>query len=124
MKKLLAPFALWFLYVPLAHAQDFGAGHLQTVGDTANIATSTTLPVLIGNIVRTFIGLLGLVFLVLLVYAGYLWFSAQGDEKKVEHAKGLLRDAVIGLIIITAAYAIASFVVNAVLTSVAPAGPS
>ncbi len=94
-------------------AQDFGAGNLKTVGDTAKITSNVTLPVLIGNLIRTFIGLLGIIFLLLTVYAGFLWLTAQGDEKKVEHAKGLLKNAVIGLVIIAAAYAISAFVVNA-----------
>ncbi len=113
---------LWLIRVPLAHAQNFGSQHLQTVGDTAHITSSTTLPVLIGNLVRTFIGLLGIIFLVLLIYAGYLWLTAQGDDKKVTHSKDMLKNAVIGLVIITAAYGIASFIINAVINVNAPAG--
>ncbi len=103
-------------------AQNFGADKLQEVGTAANITTTLTLPVLIGNLVRTFIGLLGIVFLLLMIYAGYLWFSAQGDEDKVKHAKDLLKNAVVGLIIITAAYAIASFVINAVIATTTTTG--
>ena len=101
-------------------AQDFGSENLQTVAEGAALATSTTLPVLIGNIIRTFIGLLGIVFLLLMIYAGYQWLTAQGDSDKVSHAKDLLKNAVIGLIIITAAYAIASFVIGAVANVAAP----
>lgn len=101
-------------------AQDLGAGKLNEVAGQANLATTTTLPVLIGNLVRTFIGLLGIVFLLLMIYAGYLWLTAQGDEDKVKHSKDLLKNAVIGLVIITAAYAIASFVINAVVGAGAP----
>ncbi len=102
-------------------AQNFGQDKLEDLGNRAGIATTTSLPVLIGNLVRTFIGMLGIIFVLLTVYAGYLWLTAQGDEKKVEHAKTLLKNAVIGLIIITAAYAIASFVVNAAVNVAAPA---
>lgn len=102
-------------------AQNFGADKLLTVGDAANLTSQTTLPELIGNLIRTFIGLLGIIFLLLIVYAGYLWLTAQGDEKKIEHAKDMLKNAVIGLIIISAAYAIAAFVINAVANTAAPA---
>jgi TRAP-type C4-dicarboxylate transport system permease small subunit len=102
-------------------AQNFGADKLLTVGDAANLTSQTTLPELIGNLIRTFIGLLGIIFLLLIVYAGYLWLTAQGDDDKVKHSKELLKNAVIGLIIISAAYAIAAFVINAVATTTNPA---
>ncbi len=105
-------------------AQNFGADKLLDVGTQANLASTATLPEIIGNLVRTFIGLLGIAFLLLTVYAGYLWLTAQGDDKKVEHAKTLLKNAVIGLIIISAAYATAAFVVNAIANTAAPAAGS
>ena len=122
MKKLLASLALWLFYVPMVHAQDFGQGNLKSVGDTAKITTTQTLPVLIGNLVRTFIGLLGIIFLLLVVYAGVLWLTAQGDDEKVTHAKDLLKNAVIGLIIITVAYALTGFIINAVLATTKATG--
>lgn len=101
-------------------AQNFGADKLLDVADAAKLTSPTTLPELIGNLIRTFIGLLGIIFLVLMLYAGYLWLTAQGDDDKVKHSKELLKNAVIGLIIITAAYAITAFVINAVAKSAAP----
>ena len=101
-------------------AQNFGADKLLDVADAANLTSQTTLPELIGNLIRTFIGLLGIVFLVLIVYAGYLWLTAQGDDDKVKHSKELLKNAVIGLIIISAAYAVAAFVINAVASTTNP----
>jgi len=113
MKRLLSPIALWLVYVPLAHAQDLGAGTLDTVAGSANIKSGATLPVIIGNLIRVAIGMLGIVFLVLTVYAGFLYLTARGEEEKVTHAKETLQRGVIGLIIISAAYAIATFVIGA-----------
>ena len=121
MRKFLAPLALWAFYVPLAHAQDFGGSDLIKVADTAKYGTETSLPILIGNIVRILIGMLGILFLVLTIYAGFLYLTARGDSDKVEHAKETLQRGVIGLIIISAAYAIATFVVNAALKTTAGA---
>lgn len=100
-------------------AQDFGSGNLKNVADQAALSTTTSLPVLVGNIIRTFIGLLGIIFLLLAVYAGFLWLTAQGDDKKVTTAKTLLKNAVIGLVIIIASYAIAQFVIGAVVDTAA-----
>lgn len=122
MKPLISTLALWLVYVPVAHAQDLGAGTLDKVAGQANIKTETTLPVLIGNLVRIGIGMLGIVFLVLTIYAGFLWLTASGDSDKVDHAKQTLQRGVIGLIIISAAYAIATFVINAVTATTATTG--
>jgi len=62
--------------------------------------------------ISAFLGLLGIIFVVLIVYAGYNWMMAGGDEEKVTKAKSTLTRAIIGLIIIVAAYSITYFVFN------------
>ncbi|HTK60475.1 MAG TPA: hypothetical protein VL283_04735 [Candidatus Baltobacteraceae bacterium] len=117
MKKIISALTLWLVYVPLAHAQDLGAGKLDEVAGEAKIKTETSLPVLIGNLIRIAIGMLGIVFLVLTIYAGFLYLTARGEEEKVTHAKETLQRGVIGLLIISAAYAIATFVITALTTA-------
>jgi len=51
-------------------------------------------------------------FLTYLLYAGYHWMTAQGDEKKVDKAKDTITRAVIGLIVTVGAYAITYFVIQ------------
>jgi hypothetical protein len=52
---------------------------------------------------------LGVLFVCLTVYAGFLWMTAGGNEEHIEKAKKLLFRAVIGLIIVLSAYSIAWF---------------
>ena len=70
----------------------------------------------VGNVVATvikaFLGLLGIIFIILILIAGFNWMTAQGDEQKIEKAKETLSRAIIGLIIIVAAYSITYFVFN------------
>ena len=75
--------------------------------------SSSTLSTIISNLVSVFLGLLGVIFLVLAIVAGYNWMTAGGDEDKVAKAKKTLSRAVIGLIIIVASYAITYFVFTA-----------
>ncbi len=75
------------------------------------------LPVLVGNIIKNFMGLLGIVAVVLILYAGFLWMTAAGNEQKVEKARSILTQAVIGLAIVLAAYAITSFVVTSLINA-------
>ena len=61
-------------------------------------------------VVSAFLGLLGIIFLVLIIYSGFNWMTAGGDEEKVTLAKNTLTRAIIGLVIIIAAYSITYFV--------------
>lgn len=58
------------------------------------------------------LSLIGVIFLILMVYGGYIWMTARGDEAEAKRAKGIITMAVIGMIIVIAAYAATTFVVN------------
>lgn len=66
----------------------------------------------VGGIVGLLLSFVGIIFLVLTIYAGILWMTASGSSAQVDKAKDLLINAAIGLIIVTAAYSITSFVGN------------
>lgn len=68
----------------------------------------------IGMIVKALLSLVGTIFLLLTIYAGILWMTAQGNEEKVSKAKDIVQAAVIGLVITMSAYAITAFVTTKV----------
>jgi len=72
----------------------------------------------IGGIVRAFMGLLGVVAVILILFGGFKWMTSQGNEEKVAEAKKIIISGVIGLIIILSAYAIATFVISNIAASV------
>jgi hypothetical protein len=74
--------------------------------------TSADIRLVVAKIIRTALGLLGIVALVLMLYAGYLWMTAGGNEDQIDTAKKFLLNSAIGLVIILSAYAIASFVIS------------
>lgn len=76
----------------------------------AEPTAGNSLPGIIQVAISAFLGLLGIIFLVLIIYSGFNWMTARGDEEKVTLAKETLTRAVIGLIIIIAAYSITYFV--------------
>ena len=84
---------------------------LTNVGTAANLG-SDSLMTIIGRIINVVLSLLGVVFLILMVYAGAIWMTAGGEGKKVDKAKGILINAVVGLLITMSAYAISVFVLN------------
>lgn len=69
---------------------------------------------LLNLIIKLALSFVGVLFLVLCLYGGYKWMTARGNEQEVEEAKNLLVAAVIGLIVILAAYLISAFVVQVV----------
>jgi hypothetical protein len=66
----------------------------------------------IGLIVNSVLGLVGIVFFILLIYGGYLWMTARGEEGQVEKAKGIITSSIIGLVITMAAFAISVFIMS------------
>jgi hypothetical protein len=87
---------------------------LQNLGQTAKDGgynTDVNDPnAIIGVVITAVLGLLGIIFLVLIIYAGYLWMTAGGDSDKVTKAKDILRTSIIGLILVISAYAITQFI--------------
>jgi len=77
----------------------------------ANEGTAQTdLPTIIGSLVSQILGLVGVIFLILMIYGGFLWMTAQGNEEQIKKAKNIITGAVIGAVIVFMAYAITFFV--------------
>lgn len=85
------------------------AGNLGSVRDTAGFS-DTNLSTVAGTIINTALTLVGLIFLILMVYAGYLWMTARGEEDQVSKARKIITGSIIGLVIVLSAYAITVFV--------------
>ncbi len=91
----------------------------------ANIAGSTpTDPrVIVAKIIRTALSMVGIIFVGLSVYAGFLWMTAGGEEDKIEKSQHLLSSAVIGLAIVLSSYAIAYFIFQSLLGATGGGNP-
>ncbi|MBI5072061.1 hypothetical protein HZB93_04225 [Candidatus Falkowbacteria bacterium] len=70
---------------------------------------------IVGGIIKTALSIMGIVAAILIIYAGYVWMTARGKEERVTKAKETLEAAIIGLIIIMAAYAFTYFVVDRIM---------
>ena len=92
-------------------AIDIGS-KLTGVGKAAGFSETVSLATIVGNIIKAFLSILGMVFMAYIIYAGQLWMTARGSEEQITKAKAIIRGSIIGIIIIFAAYAITSFVVN------------
>jgi len=68
------------------------------------------------NVVLTFMGIL---FISLMIYAGITWMTAGGEQEKVNKARDIIKAAIMGLIIVIAAYAITFFIFRSLTEAVA-----
>ncbi|MDD5341346.1 MAG: IPT/TIG domain-containing protein [Patescibacteria group bacterium] len=83
---------------------------------------STDIRITIANVIRAFLGLLGIVAIAMILYGAVIFMTAQGVPEKIDKAKKILIAAVIGLVIILSAFAIASFIIGRILEATGPGG--
>jgi hypothetical protein len=74
-----------------------------------------SLPAVIGTMIYAVLGLLGVVFLVLIIGAGVKWMTSGDNEEAVGSAKKMIVNATIGVVIVLAAYAITWFILDVIL---------
>lgn len=98
-----------------ANAYDFKAeSGLSTTGREAGYDEKMTAQPekIAGQVIQAILGLLGIIFLGLMIYAGLIWMTAQGNEQKTALAKKIIEGAAVGLVIVIMAYAISYFIIN------------
>lgn len=83
-------------------------------GEATGLGTED-LRVTIARIIRTGLGLLGIVALVIILAGGVVWMTAGGSEDKVKIAKKIILNGVIGLAIILSAFSITHFILNSLV---------
>jgi len=84
---------------------------LQTIQQPLGLP-ATDIRLIIANIIRIALALLGVILLGLILYGGFLWMTAGGNDEQIGKAKKVLVNAVIGLIIILSAYSIVWFIMR------------
>ncbi|OQX71681.1 hypothetical protein B6D52_00680 [Candidatus Parcubacteria bacterium 4484_255] len=68
---------------------------------------------IIGKVVKSALGILGLVCVVIFIMAGIQWMTSGGQKEKIVNAQKSMGAAVIGLIIIIGSYAAVHFITEA-----------
>lgn len=117
-KKLLmfsAIYLAFFIFASPVFAVDSAISNLENsakVGysDQDLSKTITDVPGTIGKIIGVGLSFVGVLFLILLIYGGFIWMTARGNQQDISKAMDLIQAAVIGLIIVLAAYAITAYV--------------
>lgn len=121
MLKTTVVICLLLVALPLiSFAQDQGSlkGLLNQAGEGAGYNTDeelaqTGIAQVAGSVARMFISLLGVLFMAYTIYGGFLWMTAAGNEEQVSKARKIIRDGVIGLIVVLSAAGIYVLVMQA-----------
>lgn len=115
---LLIAIVFIFFAFGQVYAIDLGKSMIKDTAIKAGYAestTATTFAEIIGTVIKVALSFVGVIFLALMVYAGYLWMTAQGEEEPIKKAQNIIKSSIIGLIITVGAYSITSFVVPKIL---------
>lgn len=112
-----------FAFIPLQSVNggtfiDSARDKLGSAGQAANAPSAQSekegLGTLIGSAIRVVLQLVGVIFLVMMVYAGFLWMTSRGQEDKIEKARDIMTATVIGIFIVITAYAITVLVTGSI----------
>lgn len=109
--------ALALPLIASAQAGNDALNRLTNVGNTVYGESSgqQNLPSIIGKVLQTAFGLIGVLLLLIIFYAGYLRLTAQGNEEKVKKSNTMLTNAAIGMVIIFVAFFLTDFVVKSII---------
>lgn len=113
IKKTTGALAMALFTVSNAFAQSGGFWDNPMGGAAPTVAAQGTLGQNVTTIINYFLGLLGLIAVGFLIYAGILMVTAGGNDEQVTKARKIIMYAVIGIVIILLSYTIVTFVSSA-----------
>jgi hypothetical protein len=119
--NLLVVPAMAFSVSP-AHA---ASGNLNLWGDNyndQNFSEDTGLGqrdprAIVASVIRVILGFLGIVAVIIILLGGFKWMTAGGNDEQTGEAKKWIFSGIIGLAIILSAYALATYVINSLVSA-------
>lgn len=92
-------------------AQELAAKGLDETAGTAQLQAGD-LPTTIGSMIGVLLSILGIVFLVIILYGGITWMTAGGEEANVKKGRHMIVEGAVGLVICLSAYSLSIYVVS------------
>lgn len=111
---ILALLVLPLLTLPtLAQTNDpYGINNVNNGLNGTLGGSNQDLRTVIARVINFALGFLGIIAVVIILFGGFKWMTAAGNEDKVAEARKLLVAGVIGLVIILAAWALSTFLIT------------
>lgn len=118
-KNILAGFIFGIVFFLFSSPVVVGAQQRNLLGEANNMLGNTVaetgipqddVTTRLGDVIKVALTAVGSVFFLLMIYAGFLWMTARGDEEPISKAKDIIKAAIIGLVITVAAYSVTAFI--------------
>ena len=106
---LIVLLGIGFLVCPAVFAYDIGFDPDNILQLGTGLGSEDPATIAYG-IINTALVFLGVITLALIIYGGFIWMLAGGNEESVTKAKKILKGAIIGLIVVLVSYSISRFV--------------
>lgn len=72
---------------------------------------------IVSTVITAILSLMGVIFIIIVIYGGILWMIAGGNEEQVSKAKRFIKEAIIGLVIVVGAYALSFLILSAFMNN-------
>ncbi|MEI7620213.1 MAG: pilin, partial [Candidatus Falkowbacteria bacterium] len=122
-KYILAFFsclALALASIHTASALDVGSNE---ISNTIQLTTDNPIKIA-ARIINFFMMFLGIIAVSLVIFAGFKWMTSNGNEENIDAAKKILKNAVIGLVIILSSWGIVTFILGRLIGDTGSGGTS
>ncbi len=86
---------------------------LESFAEQAGFSTTADITTIIARLIRTAISFIGVIAVVFVIYGGFMFMTAGGNAERVKSAKKIIVNALLGLILVFASFAIVSFILGA-----------
>ncbi len=97
--------------IPTASAAIIGSGDLPSnLGEATGGESS--LRAIIVKVINYFLGFLGLIAVIMIIYGGFTYVTAAGKQEAVDSAKKTILYAIVGIVIILLSFAIVNTIVG------------
>lgn len=96
----------------MAQGANLGLEKAQQIGLPVGTGGTTSITDGIVKLIQLFLSFMGLLLVIIIMYAGFTWMTSMGNEEKTEKAKKTLTGAIIGIILILLSYSIVNFVIQ------------
>lgn len=128
-QKVILLSLVFFLVLPCLVFAEISSPseRMQSVGQEEGPFKSTdeaSVGDILATVIKAALSFLAIIFIIIIIINGYKWMMAGGNEDKVKTAQQAIKNAIIGLIIVIAAYSITYFVFDVLSVMGGGGGPS
>jgi hypothetical protein len=123
MRKYLYLTLLSFFLLPhVSFALTDPMSSLQEAGRKSGLNTTLSATDIIARTINAILGLVGSVFVVLIIWSGFRWMTSAGNTDQIKKAKETMINSVIGLAVIVASYVISYTILTVLVEGRLPGG--